>query len=84
MAGSKRFVASGDRLHGHGCYDGGDDVCRPGKIVVRSLGLDAAGLFQAAATLSTLYIGVILTAMGADFYPRLTAVASTMISPSTA
>jgi PST family polysaccharide transporter len=45
-------------------------------IVVRKLGLDAAGLFQAAATLSTLYIGVILTAMGADFYPRLTAVAS--------
>lgn len=45
-------------------------------IVVRNLGLDAAGLFQAAATLSTLYIGVILTAMGADFYPRLTAVAS--------
>lgn len=44
-------------------------------IVVRNLGLDAAGFFQAATTLSTLYIGVILTAMGADFYPRLTAVA---------
>ncbi len=49
-------------------------------IVVRSLGLDAAGLFQAAATLSTMYIGVILTAMGADFYPRLTAVASDNIT----
>jgi antigen flippase len=49
-------------------------------IVVRSLGLDAAGLFQAATTLSTFYIGVILTAMGADFYPRLTAVASDDIS----
>jgi enterobacterial common antigen flippase len=49
-------------------------------IVVRNLGLDSAGLFQAAATLSTLYIGVILSAMGADFYPRLTAVASDNIS----
>jgi antigen flippase len=49
-------------------------------IVVQSLGLDGAGLFQAAATLSTLYIGVILTAMGADFYPRLTAVASDNIT----
>ena len=44
-------------------------------IVVRIIGIDAAGLFQSASTLSTLYIGVILTAMGADFYPRLTAVA---------
>lgn len=44
-------------------------------IIARSLGLDAVGQFQAASTLSTLYIGVILNAMGADFYPRLTAVA---------
>jgi O-antigen/teichoic acid export membrane protein len=49
-------------------------------MVVRNFGLDAAGLFQAAATLSTLYIGVIITAMGADFYPRLTAVASDNIA----
>jgi enterobacterial common antigen flippase len=49
-------------------------------IVVRSIGLDSAGLFQAATTLSTLYIGVILSAMGADFYPRLTAVASDNIA----
>lgn len=44
-------------------------------LVVRKLGMDDVGLYQAAATLSSLYIGVILGAMGMDFYPRLTAVA---------
>ena len=44
-------------------------------LVVRKLGLDAAGLYQSAWTLGGLYVGFILQAMGADFYPRLTAVA---------
>lgn len=44
-------------------------------LVVRKLGMDSVGLYQAATTLSSLYIGVILGAMGMDFYPRLTAVA---------
>jgi PST family polysaccharide transporter len=44
-------------------------------LVVRQLGMDNVGLYQAATTLSSLYIGVILGAMGMDFYPRLTAVA---------
>jgi antigen flippase len=44
-------------------------------LVVRHLGLDAAGLYTAAATLSTIYVGFILDSMGKDFYPRLTAVA---------
>jgi len=44
-------------------------------LVVRRLGMDDVGLYQAASTLSSLYIGVILGAMGMDFYPRLTAVA---------
>jgi len=44
-------------------------------IIVRDLGLDGVGLYQAANTLSNLYIGFILGAMGMDFYPRLTAVA---------
>jgi len=43
-------------------------------IVVRQLGLEAAGFYQAAWTLGGLYVGFILQAMGADFYPRLTAV----------
>jgi len=44
-------------------------------LLVRKVGLDGVGLYQAAYTLSSLYIGVILNAMGMDFYPRLTAVA---------
>jgi PST family polysaccharide transporter len=44
-------------------------------LVVRQLGMDGVGLYQAATTLSSLYIGVILGAMGMDFYPRLTAAA---------
>lgn len=44
-------------------------------FIVRSLGLDEAGVYQAATGLSLLYTGFILDAMGRDFYPRLTAAA---------
>jgi PST family polysaccharide transporter len=40
-------------------------------IVLRQEGLDAAGYYSAAWTLGGLYVGIILQAMGADFYPRL-------------
>lgn len=43
--------------------------------VFRRVGFEAAGLYQAAWTLGCLYVGFILQAMGADFYPRLTACA---------
>lgn len=43
-------------------------------VLLRSLGLEGVGLYQAAFTLSSIYIGVILTAMGLDYYPRLTAI----------
>jgi PST family polysaccharide transporter len=45
-------------------------------IVTRKIGLDGAGYYQAAWNLGGLYVGFILQAMGADFYPRLTAVAN--------
>jgi PST family polysaccharide transporter len=45
-------------------------------MVLRMVGTDAAGFYQAAWTLGGLYVGVILQAMGADFYPRLTGVAN--------
>lgn len=44
-------------------------------LIVRKLGLDAVGLYQATWTLSGLYVGFVLTAMATDFYPRLTGVA---------
>jgi PST family polysaccharide transporter len=43
--------------------------------ILRKLGFQATGLYQSAWTLGGLYVGFILQAMGADFYPRLTAVA---------
>ena len=44
-------------------------------MVLREIGLEAAGFYQAAWTLGGLYVANILQAMGADFYPRLVAVA---------
>jgi PST family polysaccharide transporter len=43
-------------------------------LVLRSVGLAAAGYYQSAWTLGGFYVGIILQAMAADFYPRLTAV----------
>jgi antigen flippase len=42
-------------------------------LVLRKIGLEATGLYQSAWNLGGFYVGVILGAMGADFYPRLTA-----------
>ncbi|SFD95932.1 polysaccharide transporter, PST family [Marinobacter sp. DSM 26671] len=43
-------------------------------IVTRELGLDAAGYFAAAWGITMTYVGFLLGAMGADYYPRLTEV----------
>lgn len=42
-------------------------------LVQKQLGPDALGFFQAASAISMTYIGFVLTAMGTDYYPRLTA-----------
>jgi antigen flippase len=44
-------------------------------MVLRGVGVEAAGLYQSAWTLGGMYVGLVLQAMSADFYPRLTAVA---------
>jgi PST family polysaccharide transporter len=44
-------------------------------IVLRKLNVEAVGFYSAAWGFGGLYVGFILSAMGADFYPRLTAVA---------
>lgn len=46
------------------------------SIIVKSLGLDSGGIYQAAWGLSGMFAGFILSAMGTDFYPRLTEVAN--------
>jgi PST family polysaccharide transporter len=43
------------------------------SIVQKELGSTALGNFQAASAISMTYIGVVLAAMGTDYYPRLTA-----------
>lgn len=42
-------------------------------LVSRELGVVQLGLYQAGATLAGLYVGMILSAMATDYYPRLTA-----------
>jgi PST family polysaccharide transporter len=42
-------------------------------LLIRRLGLDAAGEFQASSILSTVYVGILFKAMATDFYPRLSA-----------
>ena len=42
-------------------------------FVLRQAGVESAGFYQAAWTLGGLYVGFVLQAMGADFYPRLVA-----------
>jgi PST family polysaccharide transporter len=45
-------------------------------VIVRDCGLEANGIYQAAWGISGLFAGFILGAMGTDFFPRLTGVAS--------
>jgi antigen flippase len=40
--------------------------------LLHKLGMSATGIYQSAWTLGGMYVGFILQAMGADFYPRLT------------
>lgn len=44
-------------------------------FISRNMDIDAAGYFQAAWAITTVYIGLILHAMGSDFFPRLSAIA---------
>jgi len=42
-------------------------------LVQRQLGMEAVGIYTATWTLSAYYVGFVLSAMGTDFMPRLTA-----------
>ncbi len=44
--------------------------------ILKELGLDANGIYQASWSISGMFAGFILGAMGTDFFPRLTAVAN--------
>ena len=45
-------------------------------LITQQIDLEAVGIFGAAFSLSGMFVGFVLGAMGADYYPRLTAVAS--------
>lgn len=45
-------------------------------FISRSIDLDAAGLFQSAWMITNVYLGLILRAMGSDFFPRLSAISA--------
>lgn len=45
-------------------------------ILLRELGLDQLGLFQAATAILTMNVSLVLTAMAADYFPRLSQVAA--------
>lgn len=45
-------------------------------VMLRQFGLADVGIYQAAFNLSGILVGFVLGAMGADYYPRLTAVAN--------
>lgn len=45
-------------------------------VMLRQFSLDDVGIYQAAFSLSGILAGFVLGAMGADYYPRLTAVAN--------
>lgn len=44
------------------------------SFLLKKLGIDAVGCFQACWMIATMYLGIILNAMLADFFPRLTEV----------
>ncbi len=53
-------------------------------LIIREYGIDAAGLYQAAWALSGLFAGFVLSAMGTDFYPRLTGIIHDHVAASEA
>lgn len=45
-------------------------------LITKELGLEAAGHFAASWSITMTYVGFLLTAMGADFFPRLSEIIS--------
>jgi PST family polysaccharide transporter len=71
--GARRLVGLGSAFMWSGLLTAGLDMATR-SLITKEYGIDAAGLYQAAWALSGMFAGFILSAMGADFYPRLTSV----------
>ena len=72
VTGTRRLAGLGVAFMWSGVLTAGIDMLTR-SIITRELGLHAAGIYQAAWGLSGLFAGFVLSSMGADFYPRLTA-----------
>lgn len=70
LSGAKRLAGLGFAFMWAGLLGAGLDTFTR-SIITRELGLEAAGIYQSAWAVSGLFAGFILSAMGADFYPRL-------------
>ena len=73
LAGVRRLSGLGLAFMWSGLLAAGMDMATRG-LLVRDYGIEAAGIYHAAWTLSGMFAGFILSAMGTDFYPRLAGV----------
>ena len=73
FVGTRRLAGLGIAFMWSGLLTAGLDIATR-SLITRELGIDAAGLYQAAWAISGLFASFILSAMGTDFYPRLTSV----------
>jgi antigen flippase len=73
IAGTRDLVGLGIAFMWSGLLVSGLDIATR-FIITREYGVSAAGYYQAAWGLSGMFAGFILTAMDADFYPRLTSI----------
>ena len=71
---SKRLVGLGLAIMWSGLLNAGVALAIR-SLIVRNVGIEANGIYQAAWGISGMFASFILGAMGYDFYPRLTAVA---------
>jgi PST family polysaccharide transporter len=74
-----RIIALGIAIMSSGLLTAGVDLITRSQIT-RALNIEAAGHYQAAWALSGIFAGFILSAMAADYYPRLTAIIHDRVS----
>lgn len=75
FAGARGLLTLGSAFMWSGLLTAGLDMFTR-SLITRQFGIDVAGQYQAAWALSGMFAGFILSAMGTDFYPRLTNVIS--------
>ena len=70
--GARRMVVLGAAMMSSGLLTAGIDMLTR-SLISHKLGMEAVGIYQSAWAISGMFAGFVLSAMGTDFYPRLTA-----------